>query len=209
MNSLPVEVDDNVDLTLLKIAWKVANRVYDKYNEFRKNRSEQDEDREECILRVLDILRKESEIKKSKHIEKFAENTVMDPNCQLDNSTILFLLSTIEKLSWRQLCFIQGFIQHRSKEIEINPISPPSTFRNDPISELNYATRMSEMEQLEDLNCLRTLGERIFRYNRVDPDKIEVVSFGKVLSTLMELDTISDSEINKAFTLWGIKREHR
>lgn len=182
----------------------IANRIVNKYSEFKEEQDEPDTERDECIWKTLNMIVSESEIKKSERIERFAEKTIMDPNCDLDNSTILCLLSNIEEISWRQLCFIEGFQQNSSRSIEINDLSNSGS----GLSGLNSSTRFTEIKHLKDLGCLG-FSDNLLNYNNVNPNDIRITPYGKLLSELMELNTIPPEEINKAFTIWGIKRVHR
>lgn len=182
----------------------IVQRILNRYSEFREKHDESDTERDECIWEVIHIIARESEIKKSERIEKFAEKTIMDPDCDLDNSTVLFLLSKIEVISWRQLCFIEGFRQNRQGAIDINSITNGSG--------LNTSTRIAEIRHLRDLGYLKFPDQwpNVHRsYSQSSSELVSLTDEGTQLCELMELQTIPPEEINKAFTVWGIKREYR
>ena len=66
-------------------------------------------DREDCIKEAILILRKETQAKKSSHVEKFVENTLLNSECELEPSTIFSVLKDIEQMTWRQFCLLEGF----------------------------------------------------------------------------------------------------
>lgn len=115
-------------------------------------KKEPDEDVKNCVKEAILILRKETQAKKSSHLEIFVENTLFDPACGLEPSTIFSFLKDIEQMTWRQFCLLEGFRRKESNKIEINGY-------ND--SGINGTSIATEIKQLIDLNYLSRGSDQI------------------------------------------------
>ena len=136
------------------------------------------------------MLRKETQSKKSFHLGKFVENTLLAPECELEPSTIFYFLKDIEQMTWRQLCLLEGFRKQDSNEIEIN------RYNNSGINGTSIAT---EIKQLIDLNYLSRGSDQIRSYLSTSFDHIHISTLGQELSKLLELQDVKLPEIGKAF----------
>ena len=127
----------------------IARRIADKYKQHRNSRqsdeTQDDERMDDCFLKTLYVLRQESDRKKMEYIQCFAQNTILSETCAIDTEAILSLLMDIEQMTWRQICFIEGFNRRHRDEIEIIGME---------ISDVNGQLRLSEIKKLINLHYL-------------------------------------------------------
>ena len=151
----------------------------------------ENEDRKDCIREAILILRKETQAKKSSHVEKFVENTVLNPECELEPSTIFSFLKDIEQMTWRQFCLLEGFRRKDRNGIEI------SDYYGDlGINEISIET---EIKKLIDLNYLNKGSDSIHNYTSTSFDHIRISKPGQEISSLLDLQSVELTEIGKAF----------
>ena len=108
-----------------------------------------------CFLKTLYILRQESENKKLEVIKRLAQKTILSGSCELDTGTILHLLSDIEQMTWRQICFIEGIRRIHSNRINIKGVGD---------SQVDRVSRTREMEVLTQLGYLYHRTDGLFNY---------------------------------------------
>lgn len=173
--------------SVLRITESVARHISRLCDWFKK---EPDEDIKDCIKEAILMLRKETQAKKSFHLEKFVENTLLTPECELEPSTIFSFLKDIEQMTWRQLCLLEGFRRQDSNEIEISSNSD---------SGINGISIATEIKQLIDLNYLNRGSDRIRNYLSTSFDHIHISTLGQVISKLLGLQSVELPEIGKAF----------
>ena len=188
------------DIKLVPAVLDTVQRLINIYKEHRNSRqSDEPQDNEgmdSCFKKAIFMLRQESEIKKLDRIESFVENTILSASCDLDTGTILHLLNDIERMTWRQLCFIEGLRRMHRKDIEISGIGD---------SDINRISRTVEMERLTGLGYLYTRTKDLFNYTPLGVDKIYISKIGSQLAELMNLNLISPEEIAQAFGSGQIK----
>lgn len=186
---LPVEVEEVKSIfSMAKSTVEVITRLCHRLKEPDDDESGEDEDREDCIREAILILHKETQAKKSFHVEKFVENTLLNPKCTLEPSTIFYLLKDIEQMTWRQFCLLEGFRRKGDKRIKI---------RGYEISSLNELSISAEIGKLIDLNYLNGQNNSIYR--PMEFENTWVVGLGMEISRLLDLSSIEMSEIGKAF----------
>ena len=152
---------------------------------------DENEDRQDNIKKAISILTLETQAKKSIHVEHFVENTILNPECELEDSTIFSLLKDIEQMTWRQLCLLEGFRRKDSNAIEIN--------RYDN-SGIDGISRETEIKNLINLNYLRRGSPSIHSYTSTSSfDHIGISPMGQEISKLLDLQSVKLPEIGKAF----------
>ena len=106
----------------------------------------------------------------------FVENTILDPECELEDATIFAFLKDIEQLTWRQFCLLEGF---RRKN--------PDTFRIDSYdnSGIDGASRGTEIKNLIDLNYLSRGSDLIRSYTSTRFEHIGISEMGQKISSLL------------------------
>ena len=193
------EVKDG--FSIAKSTIEVISRLY---NLLKKpeisNDDEADEngDREDCIKRAILILSRETQAKKSFHVEKFVENTIENPECELEDSTIFSFLQDIEQMTWRQFCLLEGFRRKDSSHtIEIN--------RYDN-SGINGMSRGTEIKNLINLNYLDRGSDSFRDYTSTSFDHIYISQMGQEISRLLGLGSVDINEIGKAFGEGRVKQ---
>ena len=175
----------------------IINRLRHQFKEPNDDGAGENEDVKDCIKEAISILTKETQAKKSSHLEKFVENTLFNPECQLTPSTIFSFLKDIEQMTWRQFCLLEGFRRRDRDDIEIFGY-------ND--SGLNGISIKTDIKQLIDLNYLMGDNDSIDNYWRSRSfDSIYVLTLGKEISSLLDLQSVELSEIGKAFGKGNIK----
>lgn len=152
--------------------------------------SDENGDREDCIKKAILILTQETQAKKSFHVKHFVENTILNPECKLEPSTIFSLLKDIEQMTWRQFCILEGFKRENSNTIEIN------AYDN---SDINGISRGTEIKKLIDLNYLRRGSDALYSYTSTSFEHISISELGQEISSLLDLQSVELSEIGKAF----------
>lgn len=185
----------------VKFGFSIAKSIVETINRLRNrledpefsNNDESDEngDREDSIKRAILILSRETQAKKSAHVEKFVENTIENPECQLEDSTIFSFLKDIEQMTWRQLCLLEGFRRKNSNTIQINSYDS---------SGINGMSRGTEIKNLIDLNYLYSGNHSIRSYKpAINFDHIWISEMGQEISSLLDLKSVEIREIGKAF----------
>lgn len=184
--NLPVEVEEvKAIFSIVKSTVDVIRSACYRFDK------EPDEDVKDCIKEAILILTKETQAKKSSHLEKFVENTLLTPECELDTSTIFSFLKDIEQMTWRQLCLLEGFRRKDKQEIEI------SIYGDQDINDFSIET---EIKQLIDLNYLHKGSDSPIRsYLATSFEHIYISELGQEISSLMGLQSVELSEIGKAF----------
>ena len=87
---------------------RVVGILVEKFEVY-ENSNEDRTDEKACIKKAILMLKDETQAKKSLHIEKFVEQTILNPESTLESSTVFAMLKDIEQMSWRQLCLLAGF----------------------------------------------------------------------------------------------------
>lgn len=176
----------------------IAKWIANKYQQSRESRqsdeNKDDERMDECFLKTLYILRQESDRKKMEYIKCFAQNTFLSDPCDIDNEAILGFLMDIEQMTWRQICFIEGFDRKHRSEIEIIGMET---------SDVNGAVKLSEMQKLVNLKYLSDGGDGKFYFisgsSVLSTDRIGIQRMGTHLAALMDLKLIPIEEIARVF----------
>ena len=179
--------------SIAKSAIEVIRRLYNLLERPEiSNDDEPDEngDREDCIKRAILILSRETQAKKSFHVEKFVENTIENSECELSDSTIFSILKDIEQMTWRQLCLLEGFRRNNSNAIEISSYDD---------SGINGISRGTEIKNLINLNYLSRGSDSIHSYTSTSFNHIRISELGQEISSLLDLQSVEMSEIAKAF----------
>ena len=183
----PVEVEEVKSLfNIAKSTVEVISRLYIQFKEpgfSNDDEAGENEDREDSIKRAILILSRETQAKKCSHVEKFVENTILNPECELEPSTIFSFLKDIEQMTWRQFCFLEGFRRKDRNTIEIS---------GHDNSGIDGISRQSEIRNLINLNYLNDYGSTQF-------DRIRVTKTGQEISSLLDLQVVEINEIAKAF----------
>ena len=194
----PVEVEEVKSIfSMAKSTVDVIIRLCRRFKEPDDDESGEDGDREDCIREAILILHKETQAKKSSHVEKFVENTLLNPACELKPSTIFFLLKDIEQMTWRQLCLLEGVRRRDSNSIEIIGY-------ND--SGINGISIGIEIEKLVNLNYLNVRSNSE-KYASRDVNHVWMSDLGHEISNLLDLQSIKISELSKAFGKGRIRTE--
>ena len=176
------------------IAKWIANQYRQHRDSHQSSETQDNERMDDCFLKTLSVLRQESDSKKLEHIKHFAQNTILSETCDLDTEGILRFLMDIEQMTWRQICFIEGFNRREREEIEIKGIQ---------ISDVNGELRFSEIKKLVSLDYLLRLQDGyhlVDESNRVlNASEISIREMGTELATRMDLESIRIDEIGRAF----------
>lgn len=189
----PVEVEEVKSIfRIAKSTVDVIRSLCSLSSQFEPDDDEASEhgDIKDCIKEAILILGKETQGKKSSHLEKFVENTLLNSECELEPSTIFSFLKDIEQMTWRQFCLLEGFSRQNSNNIEINGY-------ND--SGINGGSIGTEIKKLIDLNYLRGGSNSMGRYTSTSFDHIHISTLGQEISRLLDLQSVELSEIGKAF----------
>ena len=158
----------------------VKSPAYDDENE--------NENRKDCIREAISILSKETQAKKSSYMEKFVENTLLNPESELESATIFYFLKDIEQMTWRQFCLLEGFRRRNNNRITIGEHNNLNS--NDVINHISIETEIKKLVDLDYLNG---------QHNSRDFDNIRVMKLGEEISELLNLQSIEINEIGKAF----------
>jgi hypothetical protein len=197
---LPVEIEEAKSVfSMAKSTVEVIRNLLSLFKGSENYSDDEDDengDREDCIKEAILILRKETQAKKIFHVEKFVENTLLNPECELKSSTIFFLLKDIEQMTWRQFCLLEGFRRKDSNKIEISP------YGNSGINGISIET---EIKKLIDLNYLHSYSTKIRDYMSTSFENIYISGLGTEISSLLDLQSVENSEIGKAFGKGRIK----
>lgn len=182
------------------IAKWIANK-YQQHRDSRQSSETQDDERmDDCFLKTLYILRQESDRKKMEYIKYFAQNTILSETCAIDTEAILSFLMDIEQMTWRQICFIEGFNRSHRNEIEINGMQT---------SDVNGMLKLSEMKKLVNLDYLSAQRDGKFYFisgsGLLVTSDIRIRPMGTQLATLMDFKLIPIDEIARAFGTGMIK----
>ena len=194
----PVEEIKSV-VIIAKPIVEVISRLYSQLKEpgiSNDDEAGENGDREDCIKRAILILRQETQAKKSCHVKQFVENTILNPECELEDSTIFSFLKDIEQMTWRQFCLLEGFRRKNSNAIEIGDYDR---------SGINGVSRGTEIKNLINLNYLSRGSDSIRSYTSTSFDHISISEMGQKISSLLDLQSVEISEIGKAFGKGRIK----
>ena len=186
----PIEEARHI-ISIAQSAIDLINRLRGQLNpsgNAEKGEQEENEDKAENIKRAISILTQETQAKKSVHVEQFVENTILDPECELEDATIFSFLKDIEQMTWRQLCLLEGFRKKESKTIEINRFDD---------SGIDGMVRENEIKILIDLNYLNNYGD-YGKFSDAFKD-LYVTELGAEISKLLVLEAVELPEIGKAF----------
>lgn len=182
----------------------IAKWIADQYQKRRASRepneTQDDDSMDDCFLKTLYLFRQESERKKLEYIKCFAQNTILSDTCPIDTDGILSLLTDIEQMNWRQLCLIEGFNRRYRQEIEIIGMDT---------SNINGTLMLSDIKKLVNLNYLYTNRDGFYfqaNGNRLVTDDIGGRKIGEELAMLMDLKSIPNEEIARAFGPGMIKQ---
>lgn len=198
MNFLPVEVEDVKSIfSIAKSTVDVITRLYHQYKEPDNDEPGENEDRKDSIKQAIFMLTHETQAQKRFHLEKFVENTLLTPECELEPSTIFCFLQDIEQMTWRQLCLLEGFRRSNSSKMDEKIEIGRSADRHS----INGISIKNEIQKLIDLDYLRGSSDhRDFGANYV-PD------LGQEISKLLDLQSVAPREIGKAFGKGSIKAQ--
>ena len=117
----PVEVEEVKSVfSIAKSTVDVITHLYHQFKEPDDDEAGENEDRKDCIKEAILILSKETQAKKSSHVEKFVENTLLNSECKIEPSTIFSVLKDIEQMTWRQFCLLEGFRRINPDTFRIN-----------------------------------------------------------------------------------------
>ena len=161
------------------IARWIANKYQQYRNSRQSNETQDDERMDDCFLKTLYVLRQESDKKKMEYIKCFAQNTILNETCVIDTEAILSFLMDIEQMTWRQICFIEGFNRSRRNEIEIEGM---------PTSDVNGMLKLNEIKKLVNLDYLSARGDGRFYVSGslLVTSDIGIQPMGTQLATLMD-----------------------
>ena len=80
----PVEVEEVKSVfSMAKSTAEVIRHLLSQFKEPDDDEAGENGDREDCIKEAILILSKETQAKKSSHVEKFVGNTISNPECEL------------------------------------------------------------------------------------------------------------------------------
>ena len=201
----PIDIIESITgpMKIVKQSVDIARWIANEYKQHRDSRqssseTQDDEKMDDCFLKTLYILRQESDKKKMEYIKYFAQNTILSETCAIDTEAILSFLMDIEQMTWRQICFIEGFNRSHHNEIEIEGI---------PTSDVNGKLKLSEMRKLVNLDYLSAQrdGRFYFSGSLLVTSDIIVRPMGTQLATLMDFKLIPIDEIARAFGTGMIK----
>ena len=199
---LPVEVEEVKSVfSMAKSTVEVIRNLLSLFKGSENYSDDEDDengDKEDCIKEAILILSKETQTKKISHVEKFVENTLLNSECELNPSTIFSLLKDIEQMTWRQFCLLEGFRRKDSNKIEINPYGN---------SDINGISIETEIKKLIDLNYLHSYSTEIRNYMSTSFENIYISELGKEISSFLDLQSVENSEIGKAFGKGRIRTE--
>lgn len=185
---LPVEVEDVKSVfSMAKSTLGLITRLYHRFKEPDDDEAGDNEDRKDCIREAILILSKETQAQKSSHVEKFVENTILNPECELEPATIFSVLKDIEQMTWRQFCLLEGFRRRDSNRIQIEGYNRSDT---------DGTFKRAEIKNLIDLNYL---SGNIDSYVDLRFDIIYISTIGQEIAKLLDLQSVENSEIGKAF----------
>ena len=197
---LPVEIEEVKSVfSMAKSTAEVIRDLLSLFKEsenYSNDEASENGDREDCIREAILILHKETQAKKISHVEKFVENTLLNPECELESSTIFSLLKDIEQMTWRQFCLLEGFRRKDSNKIEI------SRYGNSDINGISIGT---EIKKLINLNYLDRGSDDIYSYTSTSFEHIHISTPGQEISSLLDLQSVEMSDIGAAFGKGRIK----
>ena len=189
--NFPVSIEDPESIfSIAKSTVDILSRLYHHLKELDDDGASENGDRKDCIREAILILHKETQTKKNSHVEKFVENTLLTPECEIEPSTLFSVLQDIEQMTWRQLCLLEGFRRKDSGRIEI------SGYDNSGITGISIGT---EIKKLIHLNYLSRGSHDIHRDTSTRFEHISITLLGKEISTLLDLQSVEISEIAKVF----------
>lgn len=201
---LPVEVGEVKSVfSMAKSTVEVIKHLLNLFKEPENHSDDEagdNEDRKDCIREAILILHKETQAQKRSHVEKFVENTLLDPECELEPSTIFSVLKDIEQMTWRQFCLLEGFRRMNPNTFRIN------SYDN---SGVDGMIRGTEIKKLIDLNYLRRGSDDIYSFTSARFDHISISDMGQGISSLLNLQSVEVSEIGKAFGTGRIQQTVR
>ena len=190
--NFPVEVEEvKYIFSMAKSTAKVLRLLLSQSKEPDDDEADEHGDRKDCIKEAILILSKETQAKKISHVEKFVENTLLNPKCEIEPSTIFFLLKDIEQMTWRQFCLLEGFRRRSHNRIKIDGYDS---------SGINGIFISTEIKKLIDHNYLSGDITQIYDYiSSTSFDQIGISQLGENISKLLDLQSVEISEIAKAF----------
>ena len=191
MEFLPVEVVEEIK-SVLELTKPLAKPIVDRIIRLCDlHKASDDDDLKDCIKDAISMLTQKTQAPKRFHLDKFVENTLLDPECELEPETIFCFLQDIKQMTWRQLCFIEGFCRSYRDEIKIKGMQTSDT---------NGILRLSEVKKLVDLSYLSAPSDGFRFSNQVlVTSYIEAVRMSLLLANLMDLESIPVEEIGRAF----------
>ena len=196
----PVEVEEVKSVfSMAKSTAEVIRHLLSQFKEPDDDEAGENGDREDCIREAILILRKETQAKKSSHVEKFVENTILNPECKIEPSTIFSVLKDIEQMTWRQFCLLEGFRRIKPDTFRINGYDN---------SGIDGMIRGTEIKKLINLNYLRG-NDDIYSHSSTSFDHINISDMGQEISSLLDLQSVELSEIGKAFGKGRIQQTAR
>ena len=193
MENLPVEVIKEVK-AVLELAKPAVKPIVDCIIRLgNRHRESDDDDLKDCIKDAILMLTRETQAQKRFHLEKFVENTLLTPECELEPATIFCFLQDIEQMTWRQLCLLEGFRRKdRSSEDQIKI----SSYSDSSINEFSIDT---EIKKLIELNYLERGSTALRDYLSTSFEHIRISGLGREFSKLLDLESIDLRKIGNAF----------
>ena len=80
----PVEVEEVKSIfNITKFAADTITRLYHQFKKLDDDEAGEHEDRKDCIKEAILMLTRETQGKKSSYVDKFVENTLLNPECEL------------------------------------------------------------------------------------------------------------------------------
>ena len=196
----PIDIIESITGTMKTLTQSVdiakwIAKEYRQHKDSRQSGETQDDERMDgCVLKTLYILRQESDRKKLEYIKCFAQNTILNDTCEIDTEGILSFLMDIEQMTWRQICFIEGFNRSRSNRIKISGME---------VSDVNGTLRLDEIKKLVNFDYLSAQQDGRFNVHSgsglLVTSDIRIQTRGTQLATLMDLNSIPIEEIARAF----------
>ena len=194
----PIDLIESIPSAIKTVAQSVdiAKWIADQYQKRRASRPgnepQEDDSMDDCFLKTLYLLRQESENKKLEYIKCFAQNTLLSDTSDINPEGTLSFLMDIEQMTWRQICLLEGFRRQHDNEIKIIGMRASDTSGMLNFRELK---KLGFLEYLSGVPDRTTFGAlKMAQINR-----IRVTPTATELASLMNLQSIPDDEIVRAF----------
>ena len=184
---------EEVITAIVKPAAKTIGRLIGDLRKPDDDEADENGDRKDNVKKAVLILTQETQAKKSCHVEQFVKNTIYNPECELEDSTIFSFLKDVEQMTWRQFCLLEGF---RRKERTGRDKIEISRYGRSDVDGISIET---EIKKLIDLNYLNRHSDSLRNYMSTEFDDIYLSPLGQEISKLLDLQSVEIDEIAKAF----------